>query len=426
MKKALILTLVMLMVMSLSAFATSTRTLTLGENNNVLLDDNNIWMYPSRLFQYPNIATGEFAREAYGNSLDNNFYNFGVNWKFGEKKPWVLGTYFSTGSDQGPFLFNQDSPYGTSVPGFSYFNFTPDVLSSPSPTPQNGVSTDRRMDLLYSRKFGTYLFGFEFNFVHASSKSEVPSNSGAASYGNYGFTVGLTPEDGKWDVALNLATGSFKNVDSAGHEFLSADGYMDFNVYGRYFWKYNEMITLVPHAAVGFGTHGVKYDSTGLGFFDGSDQKTKRTFFELGSGMNYRPVNGVLGVLDFGIEYDKVKNDLKRPDTTLETSEFYFPYWKIGVEGEVFSWMTLRLGARSNWVNYKNIEPGNGFNKVSEKYAENNTYLGAGLNFNRLHIDTYMDPQIVLHGFDFITGNNNNDTAPNDLNFHVSVLYDMF
>ena len=337
MKKALILTLVMLMVMSLSAFATSTRTLTLGENNNVLLDDNNIWMYPSRLFQYPNIATGEFAREAYGESLDNNFYNFGVNWKFGEKKPWVLGTYFSTGNDQSPFLFEQDSPYGMPVPGFSYFSFFNEFgLSSPSPTPQNSVSSDRRMDLLYSRKFGTYLFGFGFNFIHASGKSEVTSNEASASYGNYGFTLGLTPEDGKWDVGINFSLGSFKNQDSAGHQYLKSDGYSDFNVYGRYFYKYNEMITLVPHAAVGFGSHGVKYDSTGIGFFDGRDLKTKRTFFEIGGGMNYRPVNGVLGVLDLGIEYDKVKDEFVRPDTTEEFSEFYFPYWKIGTRRNCF------------------------------------------------------------------------------------------
>jgi len=30
--------------------------------------------------------------------------------------------------------------------------------------------------------------------------------------------------------------------------------------------------------------------------------------------------------------------------------------------------------------------------------------LGVGLNFGKFHLDTYTDPQIILDGFNFISG----------------------
>jgi hypothetical protein len=421
MKKALILSLVMVMIMSLSAFATSTRTLTLGQNNNVLLDDNNVWLYPSRVFQYPNIATGEFARDnGYSQSYNNYFYNFGVNWKFGEKKPWVLGTYFSTVQDFGPNLLELDNPGGYQVPGFYWYDDYSAKTSSDPYIPSNSTSTDKRMDLLYARQFGKYTFGWGFSYTRGSIKSDTTTDKSEAKFGYYGFTWSLTPDNGQWDVALMTNFGTFGTKDQDGLDLVKADGYTDFGVQGRYFWKYNNTITFVPHAGVMFGSHGVKYlndDSTSY-----QNQKTKRTAFEFGSGMNYSPVNKVLGVLDFGVAYEKVKyeggDNGGYTAYNVSESQMYFPYWRVGVEGEVFNWMTLRLGATSNWSIYK--WKGNG--PYTDKYAENNTYLGVGLNFNRLHIDTYMDPTIVLDGFNFISGSTNAE----EMNFHVSVLYDMF
>ena len=55
MKKALAITLILAMMLGASAFATKTRVMTMGDNNNVLLDEANIWLYPGRLFQYPDM-----------------------------------------------------------------------------------------------------------------------------------------------------------------------------------------------------------------------------------------------------------------------------------------------------------------------------------------------------------------------------------
>ena len=60
MKKLLILTLAMCLLASAS-FATYTRVKTMGNNNMVLHDEYNIWMFPSTLYDYPEMFVGEFV-----------------------------------------------------------------------------------------------------------------------------------------------------------------------------------------------------------------------------------------------------------------------------------------------------------------------------------------------------------------------------
>ena len=90
------------MILSLSSFATDTRVLTMGDNNNILMDDANIWLYPSRIYNYPDIATAEFSNYYSGMYpladdmvVENDqMTRLGVNWKFGGDNPWVAGDLF--------------------------------------------------------------------------------------------------------------------------------------------------------------------------------------------------------------------------------------------------------------------------------------------------------------------------------------------
>ncbi|MFQ5454419.1 MAG: hypothetical protein ACE5D6_09575, partial [Candidatus Zixiibacteriota bacterium] len=111
------------------------------------------------------------------------------------------------------------------------------------------------------------------------------------------------------------------------------------------------------------------------------------------------------------------------PSTTTEESETgtVLPYFKIGLDADVFKWMDIRLGATSYWTSEKdednNVTPPF---KLTSSWTQNNTYLGFGFHWNRLHVDTYTDPQIFLQGFDFISGNGNAD-----MNFRISAVYEM-
>ena len=58
--------------------------------------------------------------------------------------------------------------------------------------------------------------------------------------------------------------------------------------------------------------------------------------------------------------------------------------------------------------------------KYKENAPYNDTYLGFGFHWNRLHIDTYTDPELFLNGFDFISGDGNGN-----MNFRISAVYEM-
>jgi hypothetical protein len=433
MKKTVILALVALMMLGAAAFATNTRVLTMGENNNILLDEANVWLYPSRVNFYPNISSGEFS--------DGCVSNLGVNWRFNEKKPWVIGTYFSNGLSEYPQSYG-----GTRFGEFFYDEWE---------GPYSRVQGDRRADLLYGRKLGSLNFGLGLTYVNGSETPEDFYGVYELSYSRFGFTLGITPSNGNWDVAAYASFGTWKEeyVDTSssagyGYAFLGEpDGYNDFALRGRYFAKMNPTVTLVPHADIAFGKHtgveaeaavsptGAEAAAWGL--------ESKFSSFGAGCGMNYTPVTNVLAVLDFGLTLETVKEDFAylyaRVDaegTVVETDSYealwkktttILPYWKLGVEGEVFSWLDVRFGATSLWTRVKNewtydSPPITSLSKSN--YADSRTYLGIGLHFNRLHIDTQVDPQLVLHGFDFITGSNGNYTGPNDMNLKVSVLYE--
>lgn len=396
MKKLLLIAAVFTLLFSLSANATETRTLVMGENNMIMMDDANVWLFPSRINNYGNLATAEFSWD------DDDMYNFGINWKFNDDNPWVLGTYFSTEGDASPYTY-------TGVPLFSsYFYDAPGAPAYYGP-----ALSSRSLDLLYGRNLGGFLFGFGFGLNNSSYTSEAENNDAEASFSQYIFSLGLTSQAGTWDVAAHIGLGNWTNKDPDGEEISEPDGYSDIMVLGRYFHKYNQTITFVPHASVHFGSRGATYNQDVVP--GAIDYKESRTAFELGAGMNYTPVTNVLAVIDLGFQYEKIKaEEAGADDENLTTTRL--PYFRVGLEGEVFSWMDARFGVVSNWERFKFED------SYKSTYFDNQTYLGIGLNFNRLHLDTYMDPEIVLDGFNFISGSDEVD----DLNFKVSALYELF
>jgi hypothetical protein len=111
-----------------------------------------------------------------------------------------------------------------------------------------------------------------------------------------------------------------------------------------------------------------------------------------------------------------------------KTNYTVLPYVKLGMEADVFKWLDIRFGATTYWTKYNyEVTPYADSNAVTlkdiEKYPFNNTYLGLGFNFNRLHVDCYVDPEQFLDGFYFISGVDSKDRG---MNFKISALYEMF
>jgi len=439
MRKMLIALLGLAILASASAFATSTRTLVMGDNNMIMVDDNNMSLFPGRVNKYPNLALGEFA-------YYNQMYSFGVTWQFNETNPWVLGTFISEQPGFGPQDFT-----GSDLARFPnwFYNFGFGHFYN---GPYTSYSEPRRVQLLYGRQFGGYDFGVSLDVVRYGWKADQDStvnihlsNKAKQNFHQYTLGLGLTEATtGKWDLGLQVMFGGWTNEYDTGDKINKPKGFMDISVAGRYFMVRNPKLTFVPHIQAGTGKRGVEnYDNPNDGVFairrdSVWTMENSLTMIDLGAGFNYTPGPNMLAVFDVGFMYmmnkKKYSGNGFHADTTggnwMEVGEwkatyFTFPYLRIGFEGEVFNWMDVRAGGTSSlWFNTHKYETDFGLNETYD-YTSNQTYLGLGLHWGKLYLDTYTDPRVLLKGFEFISGNDG-DGSNYDLNYQVSMIYEMF
>ncbi|MEW5924822.1 MAG: hypothetical protein AB1746_12635 [Candidatus Zixiibacteriota bacterium] len=416
MKRVLTFTLFIFLVTFAACFATQTRTMTMGDANMIVHDDNNIWMFPSTLYDYPEVAIGEFGNYYWYEGYYGQFYNLGLHYKFGEKNPFILALYFDT-----------QQPY----PDFPYWltSFYEEAVSN------------NRINLFYSRMLGENKFGFHFGYLHGAYTADIDSldfwgpDMTEQKTNGYQFDLGLTMNQGKVDLAAGVAFLSWTDKYENGHDITKPDGNMEFYFQGRYFHEIDQKMTVVPHGKFTYGKVANKY-------FDDYDLDTdydvvtdkyeeKYMIFDAGIGLNYTPATGILAVGDIGValESEKDKDQTLEDDDTWTVYEekytwFTLPYFKIGLDAVVFNWMDLRMGATSYWTNEKYTEdvPASTPYSNEEKwnYVWNQTYLGAGFHWGNFIIDTWINPEIVLNGFNFISGESQ------EMNYQVSFKYNMF
>lgn len=415
MKKFLIILSLSLFALTASVMATETRVKTMGDNNMILLDEANIYLFPSRLNDWPNLAVGEFG--------SGDFSKFGLHWKFGgEEKTWYMATYFNNNSTELPEFY--DSPF------FDDFGYGAASTYIPF---DNAILPNKRMDLFYGRTLGKNLFGFHFGMVQSSMRNNGGFTIDAKddeSLGIYKFAFGLTMNEGLLDISAGIDFISFKDRDTdingTAYDQTKSEGNTRLHFDIRSFYNHDDNYTFIPHLSIVKGSYEADYfdydiaaDSLSL------DQNNKYStiLIDLGVGIEYQPANNVLAVLDIGFTYDKVDGDFTPASGgTSEASmkTVTFPYFKLGFDADVFKWMDIRFGTTSYWRN-ESIENTTANSEVISRFPDNKTYLGFGFHWNRLHIDTHTDPQLFLRGFDFINGADNGS----DMNFRISIVYEM-
>ena len=381
MKKLIFITLILTLFVAMSAFGSNTRVLTMGDNNAIAIDDANIWLFPSRINNYPGLAIAEVG--------NGDVTRFGIHWQFGDDSPWVMATYF----EQNPNAF-------TGHFGFP-FAFAP---------PNN----NRRIHFFYGRVMGTNKFGLRFSLYNSSTEATgalVTQDKESFSY--YDGHFGLTADDDSWDLTLNLGFGSWTD-EAADTATFEADGMFDFTLLGRILMEKGPNYTYAPHVSIEYHKFGWKTP----GATTPSEEKFTAFVVNLGIGQIYTPSNNVEALMDFGIMLDRTKDEFTDTVTTeLKTKVTTIPYFKIGLDAEVFSWMDVRFGATSFWDRV-NVEVISAF-EFKDNFANNTTYLGFGFHWGSFHVDTYADPQLFLEGLNFISGANQN------MNFQISATYEM-
>jgi len=406
MKRYLIITFSLLLVMGVSSFATNTRVLTMGDNNTILLDDANIWLFPSRIVDYPNLAIGEFGQPG-------DFTEFGIHWKFREKSSCVLATY----------LHNSDAIYPMGSP------FFPPGYSAQFVPLDWSLLSNQRIDLLYGRKVGVKQipFGVRLSLIHSSQKYNQPTLLDEEAFAIYDFAAGVTIHGGKTDLALRLQvmTWTDKGTDNtviptSAYDQSKPKGNWEFQIDFRHFRScLSPLFTCVPHAGIFIAKNEAEYYSTPPSPTLLQTDKYNWFGIEIGNGLEYAPSQDAMAVLDFGLVYRKVDGDFT---DSVRTSEAYLktitiPFIKIGADVKVFDWMDLRLGATSYWD--RSTMEYDTQSKFMTNYADNATYLGFGFHWGNLHVDTYTEPHLFLDGFNFLSGRSN------DMNLWISALYEI-
>jgi len=384
MKKFIILSLAFVLLLSFAAMATNTRVNTMGYNGMIVIDDSNIEMFPSRLIEFSNLAIGEFS--------SSDFREFGMIWKVSDNSNWNMGAFFSTQTGLGDFGF---------VPSFGMY-----------PTYFND-----RIDFYYGRELGNNKFGFRFEYQNAGYEETDTLSTNfddTEKLNHMNFTFGLTEGSGQWDVAVNFGIGSFTNEENDS-TINEPDGISNFGVVGRYFMVKNPNYTLVPHAGISMDKFGWK--DVGADYAE----VYKMTYIELGCGFNYTPSNNVLAVLDVGFALDSWKEEYTDATTTDEYkyATTTIPYFKLGLDAEVFKWLDVRFGMQSDWHREKEEINYNNLNEWKYNYVYNESIVGLGFHWNRLHIDTEANPDFFIEGPDFLSG------ASEDMSWSLSVLYEL-
>jgi hypothetical protein len=365
MKKLVLSALVLVLVFALAGYATNTRVMTMGDANNIVKDDANIWLYPSTINMYPDMAIGEFA--------SMNFESLGMHYAVGDNGT-VLGAYLSTLNEMGMYNPNVMDPMG------------------------GNAGVDHKINLFFGTPMGDNLFGASLGFYGDSwSIDGDDTDQRAMSNMMIDLALGLTLNE-NFDLAAGFGYATWTNEDIDGNTVTEPDGNMWFGIGGRYWMDFGGDYTGVPHAAFMYDTEGWMDEAGDNG------EKVNTMGFDLGWGMNLQPDDDILCVGDFGFMYMTETWTVTMGGTEAEIShsDFILPYFRLGLEGSVTNWWDVRVGAKKYWHMYTM-----GLTEdIDEKfgYAETSTYLGTGLYFGNLTLDLEVDPGFVQKGPNFVSG----------------------
>jgi hypothetical protein len=401
MKRFLFSVLLLTTIFALVCSATDTRVLTLGQAGMIVKDDANIYTnffgldpnapdhqvgFPQLITMYRGMVVGEVANQ--GEYTNNLLFRIGAHYDLGETNG-VIGVYVD----------NRPMPYqaGPSI----------------QPQPESG-GVGNRLDVFYGNKFGDMPFGANLMLFHNSKKIEGqgPANLDQSNTA-LGVNLGVTLME-KLDLGLGIKFATFTNKDSAGQEITKPKSNFGLIVGGRYWWAFNPNVDFVPHLQ--FVMDGSGYEVPGT---SGGEYTDKNISFDVGWGVNVRPVDQVLLLFDLGLRYNKETLKTTPQGGTaseVKNTDMDFPYYKVGLEGHVTHWWDVRLGAIKAWEGYK-TDLGSGGGTSSQGTTGTITYLGSGFHFGNLTLDAWIDPDFVLSGPNFVSG------RQDDLAMQVSALY---
>jgi hypothetical protein len=383
--------LVLLLVLFLvpSSFATLTKLSTMGYSFLFMKDDYNIWSFPQTAVLYQNhiIAEHPHAGTVIVKLGENDALGVRVTDQY---------AYDFLGFDDMLYYIVADMYYAYES---NYYMFPQDKFS-----------------LVYAHKFEKMRLGIMFNTMGASYK-ETNSEDYDPTYnlelktGIMSLTGGFSMDIGEGhelDLAVSYSHATFKWSDNSYDPatITTPDGGNSFGGTGRLMYKWNDQVTLIPAISFGTGSIGNKWsDSYPYG------EKDSRTMFNFGLGCNYKPNEKFELISALGLYYDREKYNYTYYYGTIDDnetySEFEMPYFLMGMDLNVKSWLNFRLGINKELESLKGTYDSGeltGDDIWKWTSAPFEYTLGAGIMLGDLQFDCMVNTDFLNNGPYWISG----------------------
>ncbi len=342
MKKLFLLMLTMAVAVSFAmpAMATDARVMALGNTQNYLEDDYNIFAWPATLPSYANLVMIGLCGDP--DYCCEYYYPYYANGWEGYYCQTIMGGILGLG---------EDNKYGAL--GMFFFEGTPGI----NPIPYSEFYGAWEFEYLFAstiyNKFNV-LWGYDmeglsfgFNFERADQmwkeENDVEYENKHA-YTKFAASVRFdVGEAGYADLAFNVAFASMTDtLDGYGER--TEDGNMLWGVQGRMFYEYSEMFTFVPYIGVSMFDFSTKVQRNSEDYAD-YYYGEKGMMFNTGFGIDMT-VNED-NMLLFAIEpYSFGKFEPSEPPDGVEAwgKVVYFPRFRLALESDVKDWLTFRAG----------------------------------------------------------------------------------
>lgn len=379
MKKLLSLIVVMLLTVSM-AHASAVRVGTMGDNSQIVKDASGVSLYPQTILNYPNIMY---------TTIDG-------------ASQWLVGGNYVLPVGTLGLIFKQ-GPNGQD--NNTYFPNVPIHGGGASPV------IDQKLDLIYGYDMGEMSFGLGLSlygnsYVRNYTKV-IPNDKTEISASGIGINIGATIAK-NLDAAITFNMMSFVNNAADGKVITEGTGNTEIGVTARYWMEMSPKYTLIPH--IGFGLLG-EGETQGPGSATNGDKVEISTMvLQVGIGNNMNFNENVMAVADVGIEYMPTMTTVT-PTTAgvvafkgIETHTA-MPYFNLGLEGKVFTWMDIRLGVTKKWASHTtDALDANDGDTEQWGFVQTDMKIGAGFHFNALNIDAEINPGFLTNGPNFISG----------------------
>jgi len=401
MKKSLLLLLTLCFLMTTIGYATVTRVKTMGRVNHFVLDDANVFIYPSMIVKYSDrfiFDAGEDGTLPLGLQAGvRGFNGVGGGVFYGLNQNNHLGFYVNANDA------TNGNGIAVGVPGGYTFP----------------VTLDDFIGIFYGHDAGNLDFGVELDLAGAKTEITEPAAQKANDkVSRMGIRAGITYDMTNGDMfnfAFTYGKTSFTDETAGATEpttTAEADGYGVLGVTARFFHAMNEELTLVPMVEWMSNTRGVSVDTDADNEMELDEQKT--TNLGAGFGANIFPSKKAMIVAAFGL--DLVSTETTAQGTkTGEGSTSLFPYVKGGIEAEVKSWCDFRAGVEKQLFS-SSSEPEGGTHSKG-KNSSFQGFVGAGFYIANLVIDVQISTNFLHRGPYFISGEAAN------LNNRITLVY---